>query len=588
MIKEEVQKIAVFREHQREQRKKVWRVLKKCPLYLFSVFLTEKEGIANDLDISDEDKSRDLLWKVRPLLNKVRQGCLNQLRTGKLSIDEQMIPFTGRCPIRQYVSGKPYPTGLKVFVLATPSGMVLDFVVYRGKTAFKVTEGLGIGEQAVLHLAETVPRGTHLFFDRFFTNVNLLDTMMEKGLGGTGTLMKNRIPKECNIIGDQAIKKKEEGHLRWWSGEILNLLSLSGLTINQWSWHPLPMALSQRTHAIDGLRKRKAIAEYNKNMVGVDMANKMLSFYRLVTRTRKWTVHTIFNFFDLSITNAWLQYKTDCQVLGKKPLKVLEFRLLLENDPKKRKYPLRSNSLGEYALLMPELEEIIEKVQKPIEALHKKTMESKRCYEQRCKEADESEHCVERKNSPAATTTHRQTERVLNRARLCRQAARLAEKQLMWNVEQLDKIRQDWESTYRSTCEVFQQQEVDRIKMLRCVLWDHCNQLSMQCVKDDECYEEARKVLEQCDTTTDNNCFIQMRKTSFSPPNSVQFQSYYITDTNGQVDGQDEHGLSCLQLETSAVHNLTVSVAPSHRQCVSPTFSKIISYLHSIHARLLG
>uniref|UniRef100_A0A4W4GDK1 Proline-serine-threonine phosphatase interacting protein 1b n=1 Tax=Electrophorus electricus TaxID=8005 RepID=A0A4W4GDK1_ELEEL len=164
------------------------------------------------------------------------------------------------------------------------------------------------------------------------------------------------------------------------------------------------------------------------------------------------------------------------------------------------------------------LEEIIEKVQKPIEALHKKTMESKRCYEQRCKEADESEHCVERKNSPAATTTHRQTERVLNRARLCRQAARLAEKQLMWNVEQLDKIRQDWESTYRSTCEVFQQQEVDRIKMLRCVLWDHCNQLSMQCVKDDECYEEARKVLEQCDTTTDNNCFIQMRRTSFSPP----------------------------------------------------------------------
>ncbi|KAK1783996.1 hypothetical protein P4O66_004505, partial [Electrophorus voltai] len=40
----------------------------------------------------------------------------------------------------------------------------------------------------------------------FFTNV--LDTMMEKCLGGTGTLMKNRIPKECNIIGDQAIKRK--------------------------------------------------------------------------------------------------------------------------------------------------------------------------------------------------------------------------------------------------------------------------------------------------------------------------------------------------------------------------------------------
>ncbi|KAI4872974.1 hypothetical protein NFI96_023657 [Prochilodus magdalenae] len=220
-------------------------------------------------------------------------------------------------------------------------------------------------------------------------------------------------------------------------------------------------------------------------------------------------------------------------------------------------------------------EEIIEKVQKPIEALYKRTMESKRCYEQRCKEADEAEQVVEKKSNPASTPL-KQTEKVLNRARLCRQAARLAEKQYKWHITQLDNIRQDWESTYRSTCEVFQQQESDRINILRCVLWDHCNQLSMQCIRDDECYEEVRKILEQCDITMDNNCFIQMKRTGCSPPKSVEFQNYYNTDTNGNADGTTANRLPCLQQEAPGVNNLSFSVAPSCDGAnVSSTESKV-------------
>ncbi|XP_067829624.1 proline-serine-threonine phosphatase-interacting protein 1-like isoform X2 [Heptranchias perlo] len=169
-------------------------------------------------------------------------------------------------------------------------------------------------------------------------------------------------------------------------------------------------------------------------------------------------------------------------------------------------------------------ESAMERIQKSKVALYKKTLDSKKSYEQKCKEADEAEQSSERTN---CTGNQKQIEKSQNKARQSRDAVNNAERVYQQNVDQLDKIREEWEQEHINTCEVFHQQECDRINNLRNSLWMHCNQLSLQCVKDDELYEETRKVLELCDIDADIDCFIQKKMTGLNPPAPIVYENYY-------------------------------------------------------------
>ncbi|XP_064336750.1 proline-serine-threonine phosphatase-interacting protein 1 isoform X3 [Camelus dromedarius] len=169
-------------------------------------------------------------------------------------------------------------------------------------------------------------------------------------------------------------------------------------------------------------------------------------------------------------------------------------------------------------------EAAMDRVQKSKLSLYKKAMESKKTYEQKCRDADDAEQAFER---ISANGQQKQVEKSQNKAKQCKDSATEAERVYRQNIEQLEKVRGEWEQEHRATCEAFQLQEFDRLTILRNALWVHCNQLSMQCVKDDELYEEVRVTLEGCSVDGDIDGFIQAKGTGTEPPAPVPYQNYY-------------------------------------------------------------
>ncbi|XP_050301504.1 piggyBac transposable element-derived protein 3-like [Anthonomus grandis grandis] len=155
--------------------------------------------------------TRDKFFAIRSNLKIVIDGSIAEglPREKVVAVDEQMIPFTGTCKMKQFVRKKPNPEGLKNFVVAAPDGLVVDFELYQGKDTFP--EDSVKRPSAVVRLGRTLFPGSHVYCDRYFTTIPLLEYIRQQEKYCTRTIMKFRVPAAANLISEKMMAKIGRG-----------------------------------------------------------------------------------------------------------------------------------------------------------------------------------------------------------------------------------------------------------------------------------------------------------------------------------------------------------------------------------------
>nr|XP_040053929.1 proline-serine-threonine phosphatase-interacting protein 2 isoform X2 [Gasterosteus aculeatus aculeatus] len=181
-------------------------------------------------------------------------------------------------------------------------------------------------------------------------------------------------------------------------------------------------------------------------------------------------------------------------------------------------------SLDMLKLQTEHMEQHMEFFHKQKSSHFKRTMDSKKTYDQKCRDKEEADQNM---NRNANTNNTKQIDKLYSKAQSAKQTAEEADRGYHQNVTVMESIRDEWLTEHVTACEMFEKQATERIVFLRNAVWTHLNQLSQQCVTSDELYEEVRKSLEQCDVQEDIGHMINLRRTGDKPPAPVVYDNFY-------------------------------------------------------------
>ena len=296
------------------------------------------------------------LQKVEPILTYMNTKFSEIFIPGKeQSIDEAMIPFKGRSSMKQYMPKKPVRRGFKIWMRAdATTGYVCEFDPYTGRKGNKIEKGLGAA--VVLKLTEKLnSHFHHVYFDNFFTGIDLLLDLLRRKIYACGTMRSDRrgFPTTLKSVMKKGLFQRGDS----------NSVQNGNLVITIWQdTKPICCASTNANpnDKVSTTRKLKngskitipcpnAISQYNKFMGGVDRNDQLRGYYNVRLKSRKFYKYLFWFVFDVALTNMFVLARDFIDTPYKS---IKEFRVALAkvltgdyNSRKRRGRPSRTPSV---------------------------------------------------------------------------------------------------------------------------------------------------------------------------------------------------------------------------------------------------
>lgn len=267
----------------------------------------------NSLEPKRESKNYSKIYKVQNFIEILRRNFQKNYNFGRFgTVDETMIKFKGRSKIKQYLPLKPIKRGYKVWCLCDPiTGYLFNYQIYLGREETSGKE-IPLGSRVVFNLISGHNfEGKHLYFDNFFTSLELLEKLKLQNIKATGTIRSDRAGIPSNSTKND---KMERGDYK--------LVVISNISIFVWmdTKHVFLASNDYQYNTVVPVFRRlkngqrititcpKTIKDYNQFSHGVDRFNQRVSCYNLDRKSKRNWLRIFIYFLNASISNSFICY----------------------------------------------------------------------------------------------------------------------------------------------------------------------------------------------------------------------------------------------------------------------------------------